>query len=82
MQMNENKSIDARTFPEIWETLTEYQRENLRFAVLVNIRVSPQTFWNWRTGKRRPDFLHRREIAWPGLMSLSARSKTRRSWRT
>lgn len=73
MQMNENKTIDARTFPEIWETLTDYQRDNLRFAVLVNIRVSPQTFWNWRTGKRRPDFLHRKEIA--RLTSIVTKTK-------
>ena len=73
MQMNENKSIDARTFPEIWETLTDYQRDNLRFAGLVNMRVSPQALWNWWTGKRRPDFLHRKEIA--RLTSIVTKTK-------
>ena len=63
MQMNENKTIDARTFPEIWETLTDYQKDNLRFAIYVNLRVSPQTLWNWRHGKRTPNGANQKEVA-------------------
>lgn len=63
MQMNENKTIDARTFPEIWETLTDYQRENLRFAIYINLRVSPQTLWYWRHGKRTPNWANQKELA-------------------
>ena len=61
--MNENKSIDARTFPEIWGTLTDHQRENLRFAIYVNLRISPQTLWNWRHGKRTPNWANQKELA-------------------
>ena len=63
MKMNENNAIDARTFPEIWETLTDYQRENLRFAIYINLRVSPQTLWYWRRGKRTPNWANQKEIA-------------------
>ncbi len=63
MQMNENKSIEARTFPEIWNALDGQRRDSLRFALMTGLRVSPQTVWNWRTGRRRPDYLHRKEIA-------------------
>jgi len=71
--MNENKSIDTRSFPEIWETLTDYQKDNLRFAIYVNMRVSPQTVWYWRTGKRRPSFVNRKEIA--RLTSIVTKTK-------
>lgn len=73
MQMNENKSIDARTFPEIWETLTDYQKNNLRFAIYVNLRVSPQTLWNWRHGKRTPNWANQKEVA--RLTSIVAKVK-------
>jgi hypothetical protein len=61
--MNENKSIDARTFQEIWETLTDYQRTNLKWAIQMNLEVSDQAIRFWRTGKRHPCKANRKEIA-------------------
>lgn len=55
MQSKENKSNDARSFPEIWGTLTSEQREDLTLR-LYNAKCckTRQTVWAWSIGKRRP----------------------------
>lgn len=73
MQMNENKSIDARSFPEIWAALTDYQKSNLKWALRVNLEVSDQAIRYWWTGKRRPLKATRKEIA--RLTSIVTKTK-------
>lgn len=64
MQNYETKSIDARTFPEIWETLQPADRSELKFAVVAKLRCSDVTFYNWAKGATTPvAYSARRDIA-------------------
>ena len=51
---NENQT-DARTFSEIWKSLTEEEREDIAVAVYSSrCCLSRQCLWNWGNGVRRP----------------------------
>lgn len=64
MQKNEKYSEEARTFPEIWESLTPSEREHLRSDLTRRLKVAYCTVWRWQAGNRRPrDFATRKEIA-------------------
>lgn len=64
MQSNKTISIDARTFPEIWETLSAPERSDLRVATISKIRCSDVTFYNWAKGATSPmSYPVKREVA-------------------
>ena len=64
MQISENKTIDARAFPEIWDTLTQSERTDLRSKVVAKTRCTEVTFYNWAKGATRPiAFSAQRDIA-------------------
>jgi hypothetical protein len=54
MQTYETKSIDARSFPEIWETLQPAERSELKFAMIAKLRCTDVTFYNWAKGATMP----------------------------
>ena len=61
--MQENNT-DARTFSQIWGTLTQDQKSELSTKLYVAKCCStPQTIWNWGTGRTRPSPLVRKEAA-------------------
>jgi len=62
MQRNENKSIDARAFPQIWASLSQGETTLFRDRIRHETNVSYQTVWNWATGKKIPLFAHQRAI--------------------
>jgi len=63
-QRNKTKPKDTRRLPQIWATMTETEKESLRFELIGNLRKSSQTIWNWTTGKTRPvSPLERKEVA-------------------
>ena len=62
--MYTEKTTDARTFPEIWEKLTHDEKSELTTKLYAaKCCGTPQTIWNWGTGKTRPAPLVRKEIA-------------------
>lgn len=50
MQSKQNSDIDARTFPQIWETLTPAEQGELRFQLTRNGDCSRVTVYNWSKG--------------------------------
>ncbi len=55
MQMSEKNLIDARSFQEIWKSLSEIQRQDLSFRLQrMECKVSRQTIYNWATGHTTP----------------------------
>lgn len=62
--MYNNNSTDARTFPEIWGKLNQDEKSDLSAKLFAaKCCGTPQTIWNWGTGKTRPAPLVRKEIA-------------------
>ena len=61
--MQENQ-LDVRTFSEIWATLTQDNKSELS-AKLYSAKccATPQTIWNWGSGRTRPAPLVRKEVA-------------------
>lgn len=55
MQSKQFSGNDARTFGEIWNTLTSDEREDLTLA-LYNAKCckTRQTIWKWANGKSKP----------------------------
>ena len=47
-------ATDARTFHEIWESLTAAQAADLRESILSKTGASSNTFWFWKTGTSSP----------------------------
>jgi hypothetical protein len=45
---------DERTFPEIWNSLTQAQQEELRDQILTKTGASSNTFWFWKKGAANP----------------------------
>lgn len=55
MQSNKEKTIDARTFGEIYNSLNVSEKQELfRKFHIANICSTRQTIWNWATDKVRP----------------------------
>lgn len=47
MQNNTNCGIDARTFPEIWKSLSQNEQSDLRYTLMLKMKVTRQTIENW-----------------------------------
>lgn len=55
MQRSEIISTDARTFPQIWESLSSAERENLTLEIYkARCCRTRQTIWKWANEKARP----------------------------
>lgn len=55
MQSNGNKSIDTRTFGEIYNSLNKLEKTELyRKLHIANVCASRQTVWNWAIGRCEP----------------------------
>ena len=63
MQSKEKIIEDSRTFPEIWKSLTEAQKDHLRHDLTGRLKVTNAAVGYWYRGQRRPDFVRRRDIA-------------------
>ena len=51
----QEKVIETRTFPEIWKDLSSDEKDRVRRQILIDGWAStPQTIWNWGTGKTAP----------------------------
>lgn len=62
-QSNEIKPIDARTFPQIWVSLTPFEQTSLNSLLQDKLGVSRMSVYNWATGKTRPIMYVRKGIA-------------------
>lgn len=55
MQSNNKKTIDTRTFGDIYNSLNVEDRQELfRQMHIANICNTRQTVWNWANGKSKP----------------------------
>lgn len=54
MQSNKQKPIDARTFVQIYQSMSRNQRQTLQLTIIDRLGVTHQTIWNWGTGKYQP----------------------------
>ena len=54
MQSNKEKMIDARSFVEIYRSMTDNEKALLRDSLMQSLGVTYQTIWNWATGKCVP----------------------------
>ncbi len=62
--MYNNNLTDARTFSEIWGSLTKDEKSDLASKFYAaKCCGTPQTIWNWGVGKTRPSLLAQKEIA-------------------
>lgn len=48
--MYTKESIDARTFPQIWETLSAAEQSNLRYELTKSGDASRTSVYNWSKG--------------------------------
>ena len=48
--MYTKETIDARTFPQIWETLSAAEQSNLRYELTRNGECSRTSVYNWSKG--------------------------------
>ena len=46
--------VESKTFPEIYKSLDDKKRDDLRAAVIAATHVSTVAFWKWVNGKSRP----------------------------
>ena len=62
--VDETTSLNARTFPQIWENLSSDERESLTLEIY-NAKCcrTRQTIWKWATDKVRPSTLVRETLA-------------------
>ena len=56
-QISENKTIDARTFPEIWESCTSIERSKISHKVAELLDCSTVAVWNYGVGNYAPKAL-------------------------
>ncbi len=63
MQSKEIKTIDARTFPEIWESLSSVDRETLQYKLINALHCTRQTIWNYSKGNTTPTHIVKKEVA-------------------
>lgn len=61
--MYKKENIDARTFPEIWETLTPAEQSELRFELTKNGESSRTSIYNWSKGKCPINVALRKKVA-------------------
>lgn len=54
MTGNEIKSIDARTFPEIWSGLTKTEQNELRTNIVAKLGCTTASVCNYASGKSVP----------------------------
>ena len=55
MQSKEKDSIDARSFPEIWATLSLNERDELVYSLIRNkCCTTRQAIYYWASGKKAP----------------------------
>ena len=47
-------ATDARTFPEIWNSLTSGEQLDLRDLILEKTKATSNTFWFWKKGASMP----------------------------
>jgi hypothetical protein len=47
-------TTDARTFAEIWNSLSDVERTQLQDAIIRKTGASSNTFWFWKNGKAVP----------------------------
>ncbi len=57
------EGIDARTFPQIWETLTPAEQSSLREAISNACGVSRTTIYNWTKGISPVSVRQRKQVA-------------------
>ena len=50
MQNYANCDIDARTFPEIWKSLTPAEQSELRYMIIKSAGCTRQSVHNWSKG--------------------------------
>lgn len=55
MQSKENSSTDARTFPEVWETLTRAERRTLKVELVKAMGCTTNAVWFWSKGTYSPN---------------------------
>lgn len=56
MQVYETNLIDARSFPQIWATMTASERDDLAIQLYAKkCCKTRQTVWNWANGKKQPN---------------------------
>lgn len=62
--MYDKESIDARTFPQIWKSLTPAEQSELRDRLTRTGDISRTALFNWSTGKTSPASIgNRRRVA-------------------
>lgn len=61
--MYNKEDLDARTFPQIWETLTPAEQEELRDRLTRNGDCTRMTLFNWTRGVRPISLAMRRKVA-------------------
>jgi len=52
--MYEKENIDARTFPQIWNSLTATEQAELRDRLMRTGDISRTALFNWSKGKTSP----------------------------
>lgn len=55
-QSNTKEMIDARTFPEIYNSLNKLQQKELSDEIIHKTGVSRQSVWYWAKGDRIPQY--------------------------
>lgn len=62
MQRCKNKSIDTRSFPQIWAGFNPGEEAFFRDKIKHETNVTDQSIWYWYTGKKQPSFSNKRII--------------------
>lgn len=57
MQRNEKITTDARSFPELWKSLSTEEQIALRGALVNRLGCTSQTVWNYAVGNTIPSSL-------------------------
>ncbi len=63
MQSKQNSVFDARTFPQIWQGLTQSQQSELRYQLTRNADCSRQSVYNWSKGITPISLAMRKKVA-------------------
>lgn len=61
--MYDKDSIDARTFPQVWGSLSPAEQEELRYQLVRSGVCTRQSIWNWSRGGRPQTMDVRRRIS-------------------
>lgn len=57
-----SQETNTKTFSEIYSSLTEGQRADLRLRLVIALGVKDNTLWNWGSGKTNPINQKHREV--------------------